>query len=207
MGSTSFFHVRHENLYIVAVTKWNANAALIFEFCYRVVNIGRSYFGKFDEEAVKNNFVLIYELLDGKIEFDKRKKKKKKQLFIINYTKNLLEILDFGYPQNSETDTLKMYITTEGVKSERAAEDSSRITIQATGAISWRRNDIKYRKNEAFIDVIESVNLLMSNTGTILRADVAGQILMRAYLSGTPECKFGLNDKLLLDKDAVQRTT
>jgi AP-2 complex subunit mu-1 len=100
-----------------------------------------------------------------------------------------------------------MYITTEGVKSERAAEDSSRITIQATGAISWRRNDIKYRKNEAFIDVIESVNLLMSNTGTILRADVAGQILMRAYLSGTPECKFGLNDKLLLDKDVVQRTT
>ena len=23
---------------------------------------------------------------------------------------------------------------------------------------------------------------------------------MRAYLSGTPECKFGLNDKLLIDK-------
>lgn len=30
------------------------------------------------------------------------------------------EILDFGYPQNTETETLKMYITTEGVKSERA---------------------------------------------------------------------------------------
>ena len=42
--------------------------------------------------------------------------------------------------------------------------------------------------------------------GTILRADVAGQILMRAYLSGTPECKFGLNDKLLLDNDVVNRT-
>lgn len=124
----------------------------------------------------------------------------------ILYTYTVLEILDFGYPQNSETDTLKMYITTEGVKSEKAmVEDSSRITIQATGAISWRRNDIKYRKNEAFIDVIESVNLLISNTGTILRADVAGQILMRAYLSGTPECKFGLNDKLVLDKDTVNR--
>lgn len=124
----------------------------------------------------------------------------------ILYTNIVLEILDFGYPQNSETDTLKMYITTEGVKSEKAmVEDSSRITIQATGAISWRRNDIKYRKNEAFIDVIESVNLLISNTGTILRADVAGQILMRAYLSGTPECKFGLNDKLVLDKDTVNR--
>lgn len=90
--------------------------------------------------GVKNNFVLIYELLD--------------------------EILDFGYPQNSETDTLKMYITTEGVKSEQAVrEDSAKITIQATGATSWRRADVKYRKNEAFVDVVENVNLLMSSKG------------------------------------------
>ena len=37
--------------------------------------------------------------------------------------------------------------------------------------------------------------------GTILRADVDGHIQMRAYLSGTPECKFGLNDKLVIDKN------
>jgi len=43
----------------------NANAALVFEFCYRVITICKSYFGKVDEESVKNNFVLIYELLDG----------------------------------------------------------------------------------------------------------------------------------------------
>ncbi|PYI28830.1 AP-2 complex subunit MU [Aspergillus indologenus CBS 114.80] len=179
LGSTTFSHVKHENIYLVAVTKSNANAALVFEFLYRLVMLGRSYFGKFDEEAVKNNFVLIYELLD--------------------------EILDYGYPQNTETDTLKMYITTEGVRSAIAnsATDSSRITMQATGALSWRRSDVKYRKNEAFVDVIEDVNLLMSATGTVLRADVNGQIVMRAYLSGTPECKFGLNDRLLLDGDSA----
>ncbi|MCJ1388316.1 hypothetical protein MMC18_001162 [Xylographa bjoerkii] len=181
LGSTTFSHVKHENIYLVAVTKSNANAALVFEFLYRLVALGKGYFGKFDEEAVKNNFVLVYELLD--------------------------EILDFGYPQNTETDTLKMYITTEGVKSERTMEDSSKITMQATGALSWRRADIKYRKNEAFVDVIEDVNLLMSATGTVLRADVNGQIVMRAYLSGTPECKFGLNDRLLLDGDSLAGPT
>jgi AP-2 complex subunit mu-1 len=36
--------------------------------------------------------------------------------------------------------------------------------------------------------------------GNVLRADVDGHVLMRAYLSGTPECKFGLNDKLVIDK-------
>ena len=49
----------------MAITKSNANAALVFEFLYRLVGLGRGYFGKFDEEAVKNNFVLVYELLDG----------------------------------------------------------------------------------------------------------------------------------------------
>ncbi|KAJ7286502.1 Mu homology domain-containing protein, partial [Mycena rebaudengoi] len=148
--------------------KTTANAALVFEFCYRFINICKSYFGKIDEESIKNNFVLIYELID--------------------------EINDFGYPQNSEIDTLKTYITTESIVSSAiAAEESSKITAQATGATSWRRAD-------AFVDVVETVNLSMSAKGTVLRADVDGHIQMRAYLSGTPECKFGLNDKLVIDK-------
>ncbi|KAL0576562.1 sporulation-induced protein [Marasmius crinis-equi] len=175
LGSTSFFHVRINNLYVVAVTKNNANAALVFEFCYRFINICKSYFGKIDEESIKNNFVLIYELID--------------------------EINDFGYPQNSEIDTLKTYITTESVVSAASVEDSSKITAQATGATSWRRGDVKYKKNEAFVDVVEVVNLSMSAKGNILRADVDGHIQMRAYLSGTPECKFGLNDKLVIDRN------
>lgn len=65
LGSTTFSHVKHENIYLVAVTKSNANAALIFEVLGKLVALGRSYFGKFDEEAVKDNFVCVYELLEG----------------------------------------------------------------------------------------------------------------------------------------------
>lgn len=43
----------------------------MFEFLYRLIALGKSYFGKFDEEAVKNNFVLIYELLDGTFAFSR----------------------------------------------------------------------------------------------------------------------------------------
>jgi hypothetical protein len=35
-----------------------------------------------------------------------------------------------------------------------------------TGQIGWRREGIKYRRNELFLDVLESVNLLMSPQGT-----------------------------------------
>ena len=48
-----------------------------------------------------------------------------------------------------------------------------------------------------FIDIIENINVLLSNRGTVLRSDVIGQVVMKSQLSGMPECKFGINDKLL----------
>lgn len=53
-------------MWICAVTKHNINAAMVFEFLNRFADTMQSYFGKMNEENVKNNFVLIYELLDGK---------------------------------------------------------------------------------------------------------------------------------------------
>ena len=40
------------------------------------------------------------------------------------------------------------------------------------------------------------VNMLMSNKGTVLRCDVNGKIVMKVFLSGMPDVKLGLNDKL-----------
>ena len=69
IARTSFFHVKRCNVWLAAVTKQNANAAMVFEFLTKFVAIMQSYFGKLTEENIKNNFVLIYELLDGNILF------------------------------------------------------------------------------------------------------------------------------------------
>ena len=44
-------------------------------------------------------------------------------------------------------------------------EEQAHITSQVTGQIGWRRDGIKYRRNELFLDVLESANLLMSPQG------------------------------------------
>ncbi|KAI8892917.1 Mu homology domain-containing protein [Globomyces pollinis-pini] len=177
----TFYHVKNENIFLVAVSNANPNACMVFEFLYKIITLGNSYFQVLNEDSVKSNFTLIYELFD--------------------------EICDFGVPQTTEADTLKLYITTESVQSGKGQSDldGSKIAIQATGAVSWRRADIKYRKNEAFVDVIESINLIVSAKGTILRSDASGQVIMRSYLSGMPECKFGLNDKVMIETQAGDR--
>lgn len=48
---------------------------------------------------------------------------------------------------------------------------------------------------QVFLDVVESVNLLVNSNGTVVRSEVVGALKMRTYLSGMPECKLGLNDK------------
>ena len=112
-------------------------------------------------------------------------------------------MIDWGYPQNLSLEGIKGFIFEKGsIRAEKLQKDTiSKITVQATGAIPWRSAEIKHKKNEIFIDVVESVNVLMSVDGKQLRADVSGQILMKCFLSGMPECKFGLNDKLLMDKE------
>ena len=48
---------------------------------------------------------------------------------------------------------------------------------------------------------MESVNLLVNANGTVVRSEVTGALKFRTYLSGMPECKLGLNDKVLLDQN------
>ena len=50
------------------------------------------------------------------------------------------------------------FITQEGHKLELTPH----IPAAVTNAVSWRKEGIRYRKNEVFLDVIESVNLLVS---------------------------------------------
>lgn len=65
IARTSFFHIKRGNVWICAVARSNVNAAMVFEFLNRFADTMQSYFGKLNEDNVKNNFVLIYEILDG----------------------------------------------------------------------------------------------------------------------------------------------
>ncbi|XP_062251928.1 adaptor related protein complex 1 subunit mu 3 isoform X2 [Platichthys flesus] len=88
------------------------------------------------------------------------------------------------------------YITQQGHKLEVGAP---RPPATVTNAVSWRSEGIKYRKNEVFMDVIESVNLLVNANGSVLRSEILGTIKLRVVLSGMPELRLGLNDKVLFE--------
>lgn len=40
---------------------------------------------------------------------------------------------------------------------------------------------------------------MLFSIGQVLSAHVAGKVVMKSYLSGMPECKFGINDKITME--------
>uniref|UniRef100_A0A6A7GAC2 Apm1, medium subunit of the adaptin 1 complex n=3 Tax=Hirondellea gigas TaxID=1518452 RepID=A0A6A7GAC2_9CRUS len=165
----TYVYISHNNLYLLAITKRNANAMLILCFLYRVVEVFEDYFNQLEEESIRDNFVLIYELLD--------------------------EMMDFGFPQSTEAKILKDYIC---VLEKHTIEIRPPPTL--TNAVSWRAEGIKHKKNEVFLDVVEKLNLLVASNGTVLHSEIIGALKMKSYLSGMPELKLGLNDKLVLEQ-------
>ncbi|KAM0935654.1 putative clathrin adaptor, mu subunit, Longin-like domain superfamily [Dioscorea sansibarensis] len=66
----SFLYMIIRNVYIVIVVSGNANVACAFKFVVEAVQLFKSYFGgAFDEDAIRNSFLLIYEFLDGMFPF------------------------------------------------------------------------------------------------------------------------------------------
>ena len=173
INNVHYIWTKHQNIYIVAVGKRNINVALTFSYLYKLKDILIDYFGILEEETVRDNFVLIYELLD--------------------------ETMDHGYPQVTESKILKDFIIIESNK-KNIQENSNNLNLTSTltNIVSWRKEGIKYATNEAYLDVIEKVDELISSSGTVLSSQVLGSIVMKSYLSGMPTVTLGLNDKITL---------
>merc|ERR1712113_576564 len=103
----SFAWIQYNNLYLLAVTQRNSNATLIVSFLYKLAEVLRDYFNELEEESIKDNFVITYELLD--------------------------EMMDNGYPQTTEVKVLREYIKTE---SYQLVQDV-RLPPTVTNAVSW----------------------------------------------------------------------
>ena len=81
----TFAYIKHSNIYIVATSRTNCNVALLFSLLYKVKQVMAEYFKEVEEESIRDNFVICYELLD--------------------------EMVDFGYPQTTDAKILQEYIT------------------------------------------------------------------------------------------------
>ncbi|KAH7830756.1 Adaptor protein complex 1 (AP-1), mu subunit [Monocercomonoides exilis] len=173
----TYVHIKHHDVYFLAVGQSNLNVALVLMMLSKMIVVFKSYFNKVEEESIRDNFTVILELLD--------------------------EMLDFGYPQSYEASALKSAVFQESKKMEKI-----KAIPPPTGAVSWRPDNPPpyYKQNQVFLDVVEEVNFIVQPSGNVISSEICGVVNMNCQLSGMPELRLGLNDKLVFERSGRNST-
>ena len=147
-----------------------------------MAKVFKDYCGVLTEESIRKNFILIYELLD--------------------------EMLDYGYPQITSTEMLKNCVHNEAVVVAKPSMTSVMGTIgsgtksanAANVPITMMNTRGGANKNEIYVDIVERLTILFSNTGYVVNSSIDGSIMMKSFLSGNPELRLALNEDLVIGK-------
>ncbi|XP_021903376.1 AP-4 complex subunit mu [Carica papaya] len=185
VDGVNYFHVKVVGLLFVATTRVNASPSLLLELLQRIARVIKDYLGVLNEDSLRKNFVLVYELLD--------------------------EVIDFGYVQTTSTEVLKSYVFNEPIVISAArlqTLDPAAIFRQGIKRMpgtavtkSVVANEPGGRKREEiFVDIIEKISVTFSSSGYILTSEIDGTIQMKSYLSGNPEIRLALNDELSIGR-------
>ena len=86
----NFIYIKTVDLYIVISTLDNSSPDYFLEVLERLLKVIKDEIGELTEETIRKNFVLIYEIID--------------------------EMIDFGYPQLSDTEQVKEFVFTDKQK-------------------------------------------------------------------------------------------
>jgi hypothetical protein len=154
------------------------------ELLDRLAKVFKDYCGVLTEEAIRKNFILIYELLDEMIvrarwwpgmaaaaeRLGSRHSHHPSPHPFTLAPVPFHRVQDYGYPQSTSTEQLKMYVHNEPVPVESARaggggmSGTSKKTISSTAVqkpISLSTSSTG-KKNEIFVDILERLTVLFN---------------------------------------------
>ena len=178
----NYYSVKKNQMYIVAASKYNISPSMIISLLQRLTILFKDYCGVLSEEAIRRNFILIYELLD--------------------------EVMDYGLAQVTDTEQLKMHVHNTAVQSRGEGPPKIQIGKPRTAAASSTFKPIDFgktgrpSKNEIFVDILERINLVFSSEGDVVNSSIDGCIQLKSYLAGNPNIQVALNENLVIGPGA-----
>lgn len=167
------------NIHFVSVCMTEVPPLFVVEFLHRVVDTFQDYFTECSETSIKENYVVVYELLD--------------------------EMLDNGYPLATEANILKELIKPPNILRtvvNTVTGKSNVSEVLPTGQLSnipWRRAGVKYTNNEAYFDVIEEVDAIIDKQGSTVSSEIHGSIECSVKLTGMPDLTMSFVNPRLFD--------
>ncbi|RRT80008.1 hypothetical protein B296_00024484, partial [Ensete ventricosum] len=129
VDGVNYIHVKIAGLFFVTTTRVNVSPSLVLELLQRIARVTKDYLGILNEDSLRKNFVLVYELLDEVIQGTKKMPgaavtksvivtepggRKREEIFVDIIEKISVTFSSSGYILTSEIDgtiQMKSYLT------------------------------------------------------------------------------------------------
>lgn len=174
------FQILREGITFLACTQVEMPPLMAIEFLCRVADVLSDYLGGLNEDLIKDNFVIVYELLD--------------------------EMIDNGFPLTTEPNILREMIAPPNIVNKMLSVvtgNSSNMSDTLPGATSscipWRTADPKYANNEVYVDLVEEMDAIVNRDGVLVKCEIYGEVQVNSHLSGVPDLTLSFANPSILD--------
>lgn len=174
------FQIVREGITFLACTQVEMPPLMGIEFLCRVADVLSDYLGGMNEDLIKDNFVIVYELLD--------------------------EMIDNGFPLTTEPNILREMIPPPNIVSKMLSVvtgNSSNVSNTLPGAtatcVPWRTMDLKHSNNEVYVDLVEEMDAIINRDGALVKCEVYGEVQVNSHLSGLPDLTLSFANPSILN--------
>ncbi|KAJ7162632.1 Mu homology domain-containing protein [Mycena crocata] len=152
-------HVECGDIRILCPVSGDVDPLFAFAFLQTFIDILREYFGTVSAATLKDNFDVVYQLLE--------------------------ETLDSGgHPLTTSPNALRDIVLPPSLLSKLLSVAGANIN----STINSGKAGLRYNSNEIYFDMVEEMKAIVNKHGTTLTSSVWGKIETNAKLSGTPDC-------------------
>ncbi|KAJ4954962.1 hypothetical protein NE237_011745 [Protea cynaroides] len=174
------FQIVREGVTFLACTQVEMPPLMGIEFLCRVADVLVDYLGGLNEDLIKDNFVIVYELLE--------------------------EMIDNGFPLTTEPNILRDMIAPPNIVSKVLSVvtgNSSNVSNTLPGAtascVPWRTADLKHSSNEVYVDLVEEMDAIISRDGILVKCEIYGEVQVNSQLSGLPDLTLSFGNPSILN--------
>ncbi|KAL3843558.1 hypothetical protein ACJIZ3_000961 [Penstemon smallii] len=174
------FQVVREGITFLACTQVEMPPLMAIEFLCRVADVLTDYLDGLNEDLIKDNFVIVYELLD--------------------------EMIDNGFPLTTEPNILREMIAPPNIVSKVLSVvtgNSSNMSNTLPGAtascVPWRKTDLKHASNEVYVDLVEEMDATINRDGNLVKCEIYGEVQVNSHLSGLPDLTLSFANPSILN--------
>eukprot|EP00347_Sterkiella_histriomuscorum_P011909 403370632 len=187
-GVQFIYMKRNQLFFVFTSTKKDLIPSFAQQLLFKVVQMIHDFCGGLEEELMRTNFILVYELID--------------------------EMIDYGHPQITYSETLRRFVHTQAEKCYNGTMDylwtSLKLDkIKLTDSISEKDSEksIQKHSNDVFVEIQEKLSAVFNVSGFAIYIKINGMVLIKNYLHSRLNLRLQMNEEFSMGNELTLANT